>query len=99
MATTLRSSSANTAGTGTALSVSAPTGTATGDLVQIFVHLNGVTTITDNNGSTAFTEDVNDYQNTPSGMTTSIFTRRVQAGDPSTYNFTAGASDRWTVVA
>ncbi len=96
----VRASSSNSAASGTALSVSAPSGTATGDLVIVICHINGQTTIVDNNGGTSFTEDLNDFQpNTTSGMTCSIFSRRILAGDPSTYNFTGGVSARWAVVA
>lgn len=96
----VRSSSSNSAATGTAISVTAPSGVAIGDVVVISVQANGQTTIVDNNGSTAFTEDLNDYKpNTVNGHTVSIFSRRIVAGDPTTYNFTSGASDRWSIVA
>lgn len=49
MALSLRSSSKNDSTTGTAVSVSAPTGTAVGDLVKVVVQGNGQTTIVDNN--------------------------------------------------
>lgn len=99
MATTVRASSRNQAASGTAVSVSAPTGTATGDVVICIVCCNGVTTIVDNNGSTSFTEDLNDESEATAGITLSIFSRRIVGGDPSTYNFTIGASGRWTCVA
>lgn len=96
----VRASSSNSAGSGTAMSVSEPAGTTTGDVVVISVHGNGDTTIVDNNGATPFTEDINDYHPNPSGgHTVSIFSRRIQAGDPSTFNFTLGADSRWSVVA
>lgn len=98
--TAVRSSSSNSAATGSALSVAAPAGVAVGDLVIVVCHINGQTTLVDNNGTTPFAEDLNDFApNTTSGMTTSVFSRRIQTGDPSTYNFTGGASDRWSVVA
>ncbi len=100
MALSYRSSSKNDSNTGTALSVAAPSGATTGDKVVVIVHANGQTTIVDNNGSTPFTENVNDYQpNTSNGHTVSVFSRTIQSGDPSTYNFTSGASGRWAVVA
>jgi len=100
MATVLRESTENNSTTGTAISVSAPTGTTTGDVVTISVHCNGNTTIVDNNGATPFTEDLTDFSpNTTSGQTVSLFSRVIQAGDPSTYNFTSGASGRWSIVA
>lgn len=100
MATTLRAVAQNNSTTGTAISVGAPTGTTTGDVVIITIHANGNTTIVDNNGSTPFTEDLNDYQpNAGSGHTVSIFSRRIQASDPTTFNFTSGASGRWSISA
>jgi hypothetical protein len=99
MATTVRSSSIGTAASGTAVSVAAPAGTTTGDLVVVVVHCNNLTTIVDNNGATPFTEDLNDRQNAATSQTVSLFTRRILGGDPSTYNFTLGASNRWTAVA
>ena len=98
--TTIRASSQNSSTTGTAISVTAPTGTTTGDVVVVTVHGNGQTTIVDNNGATPFTEDLNDSQpNTTSGQTVSVFSRRIVGGDPGTYNFTLGASGRWSIIA
>lgn len=100
MATTLRASSSNSSTTGTAITVTAPTGTTTGDLVIISVHGNNQTTIADNNGATPFTEDINDYKpNTSGGHTVSIFHRVIVGGDPTTYAFTLGTSGRWSIVA
>lgn len=100
MAISFRTSTQNSSSTGTAVSVSAPTGTTAGDLVKVIVHANGQTTIVDNNGATPFTEQIDDYKpNTSNGHTVSIFSRVIQSGDPSTYNFTIGASGRWGVVA
>lgn len=101
MATTLRASSSNSATTGTAVSVTAPTGTAAGDVVVISLHGNNQTTFVDNNGATPFTASgVSDYKpNTIGGHTVSIYTRVIQAGDPTTYNFTMGTSGRWSIIA
>lgn len=101
VATTLRASSSNSASTGTAVSVSAPTGTIAGDVVVITLHGNGQTTFVDNNGATPFTaSSVSDYKpNTSGGHTVSIYTRTIEAGDPSTYNFTMGTSGRWSIIA
>jgi len=100
MALVFRASSQNSSTTGTAISVSAPAGTSPGDLVKVIVHGNGQTTIADNNGATPFTEQINDYKpNVGSGHTMSVFSRVIQVGDPTTYNFTMGASGRWGVVA
>jgi hypothetical protein len=100
MALSIVASSQNSSTTGTAGSVAAPTGTTTGDLVIIGAAWNGQTTIADNNGATPFTEPINDYKpNTSSGHVVSIFYRVIQAGDPTTYNFTGGASGRWSLIA
>lgn len=99
MATTVRSFSQNTAGSGTAITVSAPAGTVTGDVVFVIVTINGVTTLVDNNGGTPFTENLNDEQEATAGNTMSVFSRRIVGGDPSTYAFTGGASGRWTATA
>lgn len=41
-----------------------------------------------------------DYKpNTGNGHTMTLFSRTIQAGDPSTYNFTSGASGRWALIA
>lgn len=97
---TLRASSKADSSTGTAISVAAPTGATTGDLVVCIVQANGQTTLVDNNGATPFTEDINDYKpNTTNGHVVSVFSRVIQASDPSTYNFTSGASGRWSIVA
>jgi hypothetical protein len=100
MALSVRSSSKADSTTGTAIAVSAPSGAAAGDFVVCLVQANGQTTIADNNGGTAFTEDVNDYKPNPTGgHTVSVFSRVIQPGDPSTYNFTSGASGRWSIIA
>lgn len=99
MQTTFRAASTAQATTGTAVSLSAPTGTTVGDLVLVVVNANNVTTVVDNNGSTPFTEDLNDFPQPTTGQTVSIFSRRIQSGDPSTYNFTIGTSGRWRVNA
>lgn len=98
----VRSSSQNSSSTGTAISVSAPTGATAGDLVVCVVHGNGQETLSDNNGGTPFTEASNfsDYKpNTTNGHVLSVFYRTIQAGDPSTYNFALSASGRWGIVA
>lgn len=82
----------------TAASVTAPTGTAAGDVVICIVAANGTaTTMADNNGSTPFTKDLS--EETEVSHTVSVFSRRIVTGDPSTYAFTLGSSQRWSVVA
>jgi hypothetical protein len=98
-ATTVRATSSATGASGTALSVSAPTGTTTGDVVIVIAHVNNEEFVEDNNGATPFTEDLAEYQNDFTLHGLSIFSRRIQSGDPSTYNFTIGSSQRWTLVA
>lgn len=95
--TTPRSANSNSAGTGTAVSVTAPSGSAAGDVMICVVHVNTATTIVDNNGASAFTEDLNDLQNATSGATMSLFSRRLVGGDTTSYAFTSGATGRWAV--
>lgn len=102
MALTVVASSKADSTTGTALSLARPTGTTTGDFVVVIAQANGQTTIADNNGSTPFTIAPNftNYKpNTTNGHTVTLFSRTIQAGDPSTYNFTSGASGRWGIIA
>lgn len=95
----VRASGQASAASGTAVAIAAPTGTVAGDLVVVVVHSDGLTTIVDNNGTTPFTESINDYQHTTTGMTVSVFYYRVVSNSPTTYNFTLGASNRWTAIA
>lgn len=100
MSTTVRSSNIGTGASGSPVSVTAPAGTTTGDVVVIIANLNNSNiTITDDNGATPFTQDL--YLNLSGGsQAVSVFSRRIQAGDPSTYTFTLSAgSDRWTLIA
>lgn len=101
--TSVRSSSTNTGATGTAISVSSPTGTSAGDLEIVYACVNtnsGTDTIVDNNGATPFTVDLGstNYGSTAGGMY-AIFSRRILAGDPATYAFTYSGNSRWTLIA
>lgn len=50
--------------------------------------------------STFTASSVSDYKpNTTGGHTVSIYSRTIQSGDPSTYNFTMGATGRWSIIA
>lgn len=98
---TVRSASQNSSTTGTAISVSKPSGASAGDFVVCIVHANNQTTISDNNGSAAFTEAPNfsDYKpNTSNGHTMSVFSRTLDGTEGSTFDFTSGASGRWGIV-
>lgn len=102
MAIAVRAASQNSSSSGTAITISKPAGTTTGDLVVCIVQGNGQETLSDNNGSTPFTEAPNfsDYKpNTSNGHVVSVFYRTIQAGDPDTYAFTLSASGRWGIVA
>lgn len=102
MATTVRASSIATSAGSTAVSVSKPAGTTTGDVVIVVVNWNdgASETIADNNGATPFTEDLAEFRNNgTAGHAASVFSRRIQVGDPATYNFTLSGSQRWTAVA
>lgn len=97
---TIVNSSQNSASSGTAMTVAAPTDTTIGDLVIVAAHGNGQSTIVDNNGATPFTEDIDDFKpNTSSGHVMSLFHRVIVASDPTTYAFTLGATGRWSLIA
>ena len=96
MTTSVRSSSVNGSTSGTAISVAAPTGTADGDVVVVVIGSNGTPTISDNNGATPFTQS---SSGATGSLTQTVYYRRMQSGDPTTYNFTSSVSNRWTAVA
>lgn len=92
-----RASSLTNGYNGTAPSVSAPTGTATGDLVIVYLHGNGTGTCSDNNGGNPFTLD---YQRTESvsGSIFCVFSRIIGGDTAGPYNFTISASSSRTTV-
>lgn len=96
-----RSQNIATSAASSSLSVTAPAGTTAGDLVIVLASMNAPDasfTTTDNNGSTPFTKDRNDFE-TFNGLTLSIFSRRIQAGDPTSYAFTNNAGSRFSLIA
>lgn len=98
----IRGSTLATSAGSTAVAISPVAGTTTGDVVIVIVNWNDTNTetIADNNGSTPFTKDLAEFRNNGTvGHDAAVFSRRIQAGDPSTYNFTLSASQRWTAVA
>lgn len=102
-AANVRGSSTNTAATGTAQSVAEVSGTTIGDVVVVISVMNdlaGESSVVDNNGATPFTKDYSrEYFGAAGGGRMTVFTRRIQSGDPTTYNFTGAASTRWTLHA
>lgn len=92
-----RASSLTNGYNGTAPTVAVPTGTATGDLMIVYVHTNGTGTVTDNNGGNAFTKD---YEKTDatngSGLT--IFSRIIGSDTSGSYAFTVSATSSRTTV-
>lgn len=67
------------------------------DVVVATINANGVSnTVTDNNGSTPFTFD--DYGDNPDSARFYVFRRVVGSSEPSTYAWTLGTSNRWSVV-
>lgn len=100
MATTVRASSQNQQASANSIVLTAPTGTTDGDVVICAVHGNTQATLSDGNGATPFTADLANYKpNTSSGHVVSIFSRRIQAGDPSTYTFNSDATNRISGIA
>ena len=97
MATTPRAVSTNS-GTSTTPSVASPSGLVEGDLLIIVVHCNNRPTFADNNSPDAMDKD-EDEGGGGDNHAAAIFSRRIEAGDPSTWNFTLGSSQPWNVVA
>lgn len=103
MAIGLRSTSTNTSNSADTLSVSAPSGTTTGDVVLVIATRNSAASddlVVDNNGSTPFTRDAT-YFAADNGFSMNLFTRRIVGGDPSSYsfNFTNPGATRFTLIA
>ncbi len=78
--------STTVAETATSITLAQPTGTVDGDYIVCFLNVNGTETIADNNGSTAFTDDYQNSDLTPT-ETVAIFSRIQVSGDPTSYNF------------
>lgn len=67
-----------------------------GDVLVAFINVNGAgNTVTDNNGSTAFTED--DHAANPDSATAYVFRRVCGSSEPSAYAFTLGSSNRSSI--
>lgn len=91
-------STVNAAGTGTAITVAAPAGLLSGDVVVFIIHSNSNRTITDNNGATPAELEYTEAYNTSSAGV-GIWTRVCGGSEPVTYAFTASGSDRWSIIA
>lgn len=70
-----------------------------GDVLTAFINVNGTgNTATDNNGSTAFTETTHGDQPAAGSAVMYIFERVAGSSEPSSYAWTLGTSDRWSIV-
>lgn len=100
--TSVRSSNRNQSASASSISVTAPTGTTAGDVVIVIVTGNasvGQGVVSDNNGSTPFTKDFTVDNSSPYNQSTTVFSRRIIAGDPASYSFSYSVTDRMTIVA
>lgn len=95
---TIFRSSTLAGGTSGIASGSAPNGTSAGDLVIAVLHVNGLSGTADDNGATPFVKDLSDFQENNAGMELAVYGRRILDGDPTTFNFTVTAGDRWTLI-
>lgn len=99
----IRSSSVNGNAGSTAISVTAPTGTTAGDTVVLVINTNGDSAgVADNNGSTPFTVNLNRFEFGPGsgiGGFAYVWSRKIVAGDPSSYAFTSTGATRWGIIA
>ena len=86
-------------GSGTAITVTKPTGGSPGDLLLIIInHNDELKTIADNNGSTPCTQQI-DINGALGSGGLAVWYRFVGASEPASYAFTFSGSDRWTIVA
>lgn len=92
--------STSNSGSGTAITVTQPTGGQNGDLVVIFINHNREDiNVTDNNGGVA-TRKETEIDGAAGSGSLSVFWRYYVSGlDPATYAFTLGANDRWVAIA
>jgi hypothetical protein len=81
------------------ITVAEPSGVTTGDLVLVFLSVNGTSiTHSDANGATAFDNEA--YETVyAGGLSTSIWSRWWQSGDPSTYTFELSDNQRFGIAA
>lgn len=85
------------ASSGTAVSLTHGLSIQSGDVIIATVNANGSgNTVTDNNGSTAFTTD--HYADNPDSARYYVMHRVAGASEPSSYAFTLGSSGRWSIV-
>lgn len=97
MAISYVNSNSNGASSGTAVTVTKPTGIQSGDVIIAVVNARGNTSISDNNGSNAFASV---YQTTfmSSSAKYHIFRRIATGSEPASYAFTLAASVAWEVI-
>lgn len=86
-----------TASTGTAVSVTKPTGLAANDVLIFAIYANNNTTVSDNNGATPATA-VHSRLAADSSARISLYSRVAGGSEPASYSFTLSASNRWGIV-
>jgi len=87
----------NDAGSGTAISITKPTGVVSGDLLIVWIAVNNTaTSIVDNNGSTPFTTI--DMTNVSTVFVTYAGYRVAGSSEPASYAFTSNASAAWGIT-
>ena len=98
MTTSVGTTITQASGTSTAVSCTDSGGVLTAGMAAIFVlACNTTPTITDNNGSTVPTSD-GAFTGVATGATVAIYHRIIQAGDPTTWKWTLGSSQRWSLT-
>lgn len=86
-------------GSGTAITVTKPTGLASGDrLIVIVNHNNETLTVSDNNGATPTTKENGEMGGGVGTGAFTVFYRNAGGSEPASYAFTMSGSDRWAVV-
>ncbi len=85
-------------GDSSAPSVTAPSGSS-GDLLIVVINYNADATISDNNGGTPCTEDLEYNMGGAGGGSIAVYSREIGGSEPANYAFTLSASNRWAMTA
>ncbi len=91
-----RTGSAVAAGVGTAITITHGLSIGENDLVVAFVHPNGNQRVTDANGPSAFSEEIDEVGAGTNGH--AVYSRIGSTSEPDTYQWTIPASNRWSVA-
>jgi hypothetical protein len=101
MATTVRSVTQASAPTPTTLPLVTPASQATGDVLVVVLHVNSNPITITQTSAQAATHPLT-VDSASAGQVShsaAVFSRRIQSGDPTQWEFIIGSSNRWTLLA